>query len=107
VNLRQLASRLARYGVSIDDWATLTGDGRCPICLRHYSDAPARRAVLDHDHATGEARGALCAADNWWLGTLGDDVEKLARAVEYLRHPPAADLPGAPRRAFDAVPKEN
>jgi len=99
MNLRQLASRLRQYGVSVDDWATLTGDGRCPICLKGYSDRPARRAVLDHCHVTGEARGATCSACNWWLGTIGDDVEKLARAVEYLRHPPAADLPGERRRA--------
>jgi hypothetical protein len=104
VNLRQLANRLARYGVSVHDWTELTSSGCCPLCLKPYSDRPARRAVLDHDHVTGLARGSTCSACNYKLGTLGDDLGWLQRAVAYLSDPPAAALPGERRRALGGPP---
>lgn len=43
------------------------------------------RLVLDHDHATGKFRGWLCHTCNTGLGKLGDTVEGLERALDYLR----------------------
>lgn len=39
---------------------------------------------LDHCHATGQFRGWLCHPCNTAIGVLGDDLESLKRAVEYL-----------------------
>lgn len=39
---------------------------------------------LDHCHETGEFRGWLCQLCNNAIGMLGDDLDSLRRAVEYL-----------------------
>jgi Recombination endonuclease VII len=56
-------------------------DGLCAIC-------GTRAAVhIDHDHATGLIRGALCFGCNGGLGQFCDDPDLLRRAIDYLeRH---------------------
>ena len=41
--------------------------------------------VFDHCHKTGVFRGWLCYQCNSAIGNLGDDLEGLLRAVEYLK----------------------
>lgn len=61
-------------------------DGLCPICERDLEREGAKMCV-DHDHYTGEVRGLLCDDCNKGIGQLGDDPERLKRALEYLlRH---------------------
>lgn len=38
----------------------------------------------DHDHDTGEFRGWLCKKCNTGMGALGDNLESVLRAVQYL-----------------------
>jgi len=38
----------------------------------------------DHDHDTGEFRGWLCKKCNTGMGALGDNLESMLRAVQYL-----------------------
>ena len=38
----------------------------------------------DHCHETGQFRGWLCKKCNTGLGALGDDLESILRAVQYL-----------------------
>jgi len=40
---------------------------------------------LDHCHKTNRFRGWLCHPCNTSIGALGDDIESLTRAVEYLK----------------------
>lgn len=40
---------------------------------------------VDHCHATGKFRGWLCGKCNMGIGTLGDSIEGLQRAIEYLK----------------------
>lgn len=40
---------------------------------------------LDHCHATGKFRGWLCDKCNLGMGTLGDTLEALSKAVTYLQ----------------------
>jgi hypothetical protein len=54
--------------------------GKCAICGRSES-----KLVLDHCHATGKIRGALCQVCNTALATLEAEGEFLDRAVDYLR----------------------
>ena len=57
--------------------------GVCAIC----SGSPNGRwniLCVDHDHATGRNRGLLCDSCNRGLGFLGDNVEEISRALNYL-----------------------
>lgn len=58
--------------------------GRCAICSNRL-----KKANTDHDHATGEVRGLLCARCNRALGRFGDSLALLRAAVAYLIDPPA------------------
>lgn len=40
---------------------------------------------LDHDHKTNKFRGYLCRSCNTGVGSLGDNIEGLQRALTYLR----------------------
>jgi hypothetical protein len=40
--------------------------------------------ACDHDHVTGLFRGWLCVKCNLGLGNLGDSVERLRNAIDYL-----------------------
>jgi hypothetical protein len=44
-----------------------------------------RALSLDHCHSTGQFRGWLCDNCNLGIGKLGDSVEALQRALEYLK----------------------
>lgn len=45
-----------------------------------------RRSIcLDHDHLTGTFRGWLCGKCNSGIGLLGDNIEGVRRALEYLQ----------------------
>lgn len=74
-------THLARtYGLTDDDVEGLLAqqNGLCAICL-------GRPAVhIDHDHSTGKIRGMLCFRCNAALGQLGDDVDVIRRAADYL-----------------------
>jgi len=64
-------------------------DHRCPVCLRNWQEMQGyslrkKNWACDHDHATGEFRGWLCHKCNLALGNLGDCVERLLRAADYL-----------------------
>ena len=70
--------------------------GLCPIC----GVRPA--AYLDHEHRTGLVRGGLCFICNRLLGLIDHYPAELAvsilrNALEYLLHPPATAILGAPR----------
>jgi hypothetical protein len=44
-----------------------------------------KRLKLDHDHLTNEFRGWLCNSCTTGIGRLGDSLEGLLKAVEYLK----------------------
>lgn len=89
---------LRRYGITLEQFEELIQEqnGQCRICERGITtetqlDAQMKRratvntAVVDHDHATGKVRGALCMLCNRGLGDFKDNVSALERAVEYLK----------------------
>lgn len=60
---RAAKARLARYGLSVPAWEALQArhEGMCWICRKRPGDN------VDHCHATGKVRGALCRACNMAL----------------------------------------
>lgn len=74
------------YGITESDYLAMleAQGGTCAIC--HQAERiPGRSLAIDHDHETGRVRGLLCASCNRGIGMLGDDVDRLASAIEYLR----------------------
>ena len=53
--------------------------GKCNICSK-----PEDTLCVDHCHKTGKIRGLLCFDCNTGLGKLGDDVQSIQRAIDYL-----------------------
>jgi hypothetical protein len=43
-----------------------------------------KKWCLDHDHCTDEFRGWICEPCNTGIGRLGDDVEGIVKALNYL-----------------------
>lgn len=79
---RRRAKLLHHYGLTLEQWHAMlvAQSGRCAVCVE-----PMRDPHTDHDHETGRVRGLLCSGCNTGLGSLGDGVESLERALAYLR----------------------
>lgn len=62
----------------------------CPICLKSEEELKGTggRAsvwVVDHNHDTGAFRGHICHNCNRGLGVFQDDLDRIARAMQYLK----------------------
>lgn len=78
------ANRLMKkYGMSEADFTSLLENqgNRCAICS---TDLHNENTHIDHNHNTGEVRGALCGPCNTSLGGFKDSPEILSSAYEYL-----------------------
>ena len=76
------------YGLSFDDYSKLlkSQDYKCAICKT--ADMKTKRTewfAVDHDHETGEVRGLLCNHCNRGIGLLGDSIDNLVNATNYLK----------------------
>lgn len=81
-----------RYGITVKQFEDLvtTQKGNCAICnkkLEINADGISRtkNVAVDHCHKTGKVRGVLCKNCNIALGFMGDSVENLTKAIEYLK----------------------
>jgi hypothetical protein len=82
--LNEKAPRWAReYGATADSILSLLAaqDAKCAICSKQLTWS----FHIDHDHESGVVRGILCSSCNTGLGLLGDRVDSLEKAVDYLR----------------------
>lgn len=72
--------RIKKYGITTSTYNQLMAkqNGVCACCLK----APA--IAIDHDHETGQVRGVLCTRCNTGIGQLGDTLEGVIRAAQYL-----------------------
>jgi len=52
----------------------------CECCGK----VPKKHMALDHDHKTNEFRGWICDKCNVGIGLLGDDLEGVTNAMNYL-----------------------
>jgi hypothetical protein len=78
-----------QYGISMQEFNELLKHqgGGCAICAKPIS-ALRRRMNIDHCHETNVVRGILCSGCNTGLGHLGDNLDGLHRALDYLLNPP-------------------
>ena len=72
------------HGVTFERAAELRSSC-CEICGTEPTNS---NADIDHDHETGEVRGALCRRCNVGLGQMRDRADLLLAAVDYLTNPP-------------------
>jgi len=81
----------SNYGLTIDEYHTILKEqnNKCGICgLTIYSKPespkPVLTACVDHCHGTSIIRGLLCRSCNMGLGSLGDDVVSIKKALAYV-----------------------
>lgn len=82
-NARRAAWRNKGIDVAVAEKAMAAHTGTCDCC--GASEPGGRRGWnLDHDHKTGAVRGILCHNCNTGIGKLGDTLESVKKAVQYL-----------------------
>ena len=75
----------SRYGLTTEQRERIfsASDGACQVCWEREAQ------VLDHDHDTGKARGAVCRRCNRDLAVL--DEGRLEQLMEYRARGPWQD----------------
>ena len=67
-------------------------DHKCPICQRTSEEVLGEGGkksgewCCDHNHKTNKFRGWLCHSCNRALGNFVDDIDRLERAIKYLKN---------------------
>ena len=84
-NSPQAAATILRGRIKFHGYPTPTRDKPdfCECCHAPATDFK-KGLALDHNHTTGEFRGWLCTNCNTGIGKLGDNLQGLERAMEYL-----------------------
>lgn len=88
-----------KYGITEEQYEQLleAQDRCCAVCKKHESSFPVRLAV-DHNHRTGEIRGALCNYCNHRLVGRHTDPDLLLAVSLYLRNSTGLFVPKKKRR---------
>jgi hypothetical protein len=82
VNARRRSARLLAWKKHGRPNPPYAETGICECCSK-----PTKRSMdLDHDHDSGEFRGWLCTKCNRGIGYLGDSIEGLEMAINYLKN---------------------
>lgn len=69
-----------RYGIDLETYKQrMASKTSCEIC------GSKKELCYDHNHNTMEFRGVLCRKCNRALGQLGDSLESIMKAVDYLK----------------------
>jgi len=79
-----------KYGMTTYDLAAMAEkqDHRCAICgekEKEQRNGLVKHLAVDHDHKTGAVRELLCTACNKGLGHFDDDIDRMIKAIAYLR----------------------
>ena len=93
---------LDQFKLTPELWTLLDAyqKGLCFFCGKRQ--ASGKRLATDHNHATGEVRGLLCAWCNRLLGKVERfwSIEILAIVIQYLQDPPARTVFGQPHYGY-------
>jgi len=73
------------FGISLHEYNLMSTEqkDKCACCGIHQNELTKKFAV-DHDHDTGLIRGLLCNNCNLAIGKLGDNLEGVMKALNYL-----------------------
>ena len=79
-----------KYGIDLEFYRYLLEkqNGVCALCGKPETTIRHGKIIglaVDHDHVTGKVRGLLCRKCNVSLGFFGDDIERLEKAIAYLK----------------------
>lgn len=92
------SARKYRLGVTKSEYLEIIerAQGLCEVCgCDPERDRPEKPFLaVDHNHATGEVRGALCYRCNIAIGHMEDDPDRLIAAARYLQ---GGDVKSIPR----------
>lgn len=74
------------YGITLEEYNVILTrqGGKCACCGRDQNTC-GRKLFVDHCHETGRIRGIICNRCNYGIGALGDNIEGVQRALEYLK----------------------
>jgi beta-galactosidase/beta-glucuronidase len=76
------------YGISLAQFNAMLQrqNSKCALCdcALNMTHLDASRAVVDHDHVTGNVRGILCNECNRGLGYFHDNAAALLKAANYI-----------------------
>lgn len=59
-------------------------NGVCAICQQ--SCTTGNNLAVDHNHETGKVRALLCKNCNTAIGLMKEDVDRMIKAIEYIKH---------------------
>ncbi len=81
---RSVQIRCRKFGITAEHYWNMFGDqeGKCAICSK--TPKVWWSFNVDHCHETGRIRGLLCGPCNKALGSFGDTVDGVKRAIAYL-----------------------
>lgn len=81
---------LSSFGITLERYREMhdTQNGVCAICEK--PETVVRKGKLlplavDHCHDSNEVRGLLCVKCNQAIGQMEDDIDRLYRAIEYIK----------------------
>lgn len=76
---------LKRYGLSLEGFKEMLKkqNGKCAICDAS-KNSDGKSLYVDHCHETGKIRGLLCRKCNTGIGLLGDNMNGILKAKDYL-----------------------
>jgi 5-methylcytosine-specific restriction endonuclease McrA len=85
--IHRWASIYHLYKLTQKEWQAIfeRQHGCCAICGKTQAELD-HPLEIDQDRATGEIRGLLCRKCNSGIALLGDDIERLKKAIEYLQN---------------------
>jgi len=75
------------HGIGMFEYRKMYEDqgGKCAICGDVKASNGRDGLVIDHCHKEGHLRKLLCAQCNIGLGHFRDDVQRMIKAIEYLK----------------------
>jgi hypothetical protein len=78
------------YNISSLDFENILAsqNNKCAICgidQNSLKDGKKKYLCVDHCHITGSIRGLLCDKCNRGIGLLGDNIDNLFNAIDYLK----------------------
>lgn len=85
----RIRATLRKFNIDRDTYTRLMADSNnvCAICQKPSNDkrnGVLKRLNIDHNHSTGKVRGLLCQFCNTGIGMFLDNIELLAKAINYL-----------------------